>query len=67
MGNESDGRGLTTKLVDALGNVTTYDYGGNGNLKSKTDADGYTTEYTYNCLDLVISINYNDAKEDKVE
>ena len=24
---------------------------------------GYTTEYTYNCLDLVTSVNYNDAKE----
>lgn len=60
---EFDGRGLTTKQVDALGNVTTYAYDGNGNLKSKTDADGYTTEYTYNCLDLVTSINYNDAKE----
>lgn len=30
---------------------------------SKTDPDGYTTEYTYNALDLVTSINYNDAKE----
>jgi len=32
-------------------------------LTSKTDPDGYTTEYTYNALDLVTSINYNDAKE----
>ena len=40
-----------------------YAYDGNGNLKSKTDTDGYTTECTYNCLDLVTSINYNDAKE----
>lgn len=59
---EFDGRGLTTKQMDALGNVTTYAYDGNGNLKSKTDADGYTTEYTYNALDLVTSINYNDTK-----
>ena len=35
----------------------------NGNLVSKTDPDGYTTEYTYNALDLVTKINYNDAKE----
>lgn len=60
---EFDGRGLTTKQVDALGNVTTYAYDGNGNLVSKTDPDGYTTEYTYNALDLVTKINYNDAKE----
>ena len=48
---EFDGRGLTTKQVDALGNVTTYAYDGNGNLVSKTDPDGYTTEYTDNALD----------------
>jgi len=52
-----------TKQVDALGNVTTFAYDGNGNLVSKTDPDGYTTEYTYNALDLVTSINYNNAKE----
>ncbi|MEG2146658.1 MAG: hypothetical protein RRY06_08520, partial [Lachnospiraceae bacterium] len=28
-----------------------------------TDADGYTTEYTYNALDLVRSINYNGNKK----
>lgn len=54
---EFDGRGLTTKQVDALGNVTTYAYDGNGNLVSKTDPDGYTTEYTYNALDLVNGID----------
>ena len=31
---------------------------GNGNMESKADAD-----YTSNWLDLVIFINYNDAKE----
>lgn len=57
MGNAFHGRGLTAKQADTLGNVTACAYG--GNLKSKTDADGYT----YNCLDLVIFINYNDAKK----
>lgn len=61
MGNAFHGRGLTAKQADALGNVTACAYG--GNLKSKTDADGYTTEYTYNYLDLVTFINYNDAKK----
>ena len=60
---EYDGRGLTTKQVDALGNVTTYTYDGNGNLKTKTDADGYVTTYGYNGLDMVTSINYNGGKE----
>ena len=32
-------------------------------MVSKTDADGYTTEYTYNGVDLVTKINYNDAKQ----
>ncbi len=59
---EYDGRGLTTRTVDALGYVTTYEYDGNGNLKKATDADGYVTEYTYNSLDLVESINYNGGK-----
>ena len=54
---------VDSDLLDALGNVTTYAYDGNGNLVSKTDPDGYTTEYTYNALDLVTKINYNDAKE----
>ena len=39
------------------------DYWTEYNLVSKTDPDGYTTEYTYNALDLVTKINYNDAKE----
>ena len=60
---EFDGRGLVTKQVDALGNITTFTYDGNGNQVSKTDPDGYTTEYTYNALDLVTSINYNNTKE----
>ena len=29
---------------------TTYTYDGDENLVSKTDADHYTTEYTYNGL-----------------
>ena len=35
-------RALSIKQVDALGNVTTFTYDGNGNLVSKTDPDGYT-------------------------
>ena len=30
---------------------------------SKTDADGYVTQYSYTALDLVQKINYNGAKE----
>ena len=62
---EYDGRGLTTKKIDALGNVTVYEYDGNGNLAAETDADGCKTEYTYNALDLVTSINYNGVKDVK--
>ena len=62
---EYDGRGLTTKKIDALGNVTVYEYDGNGNLAAETDANGYKTEYTYNALDLVTSINYNGVKDVK--
>ena len=43
--------------------MTTYTYDGNGNLKTKTDADGYVTTYGYNGLDMVTSINYNGGKE----
>ena len=54
---------VDSDLLDALGNVTTYAYNGNGNLVSKTDADGYVTQYSYTALDLVKKINYNGAKE----
>ena len=54
---------VDSDLLDALGNVTTYAYDGNGNLVSKTDADGYVTQYSYTALDLVKKINYNGAKE----
>lgn len=57
-----DGRGLTTKMTDALGNVTTYTCDGDENLVSKTDADRFTTEYTYNRLDMATHINYNGGK-----
>ena len=42
---------------------TTYVLNCNGNLLIKIDADGYTTEYTYNALDLVTHINYNGGKQ----
>ena len=54
---------VDSDLLDALGNVTTYAYDGNGNLVSKTDADGYVTQYSYTALDLAKKINYNGAKE----
>ena len=34
------------ETIDALGNVTTFTYDGNGNLVSKTDPDGYTIIYS---------------------
>ena len=61
--NEYDGRNLVTREVNALGDSTIYVYDGNGNMVSKTDADGYVTQYSYTALDLVQKINYNGAKE----
>ena len=60
---EYDGRNLVTREVNALGDRTIYVYDGNGNMVSKTDADGYVTQYSYTALDLVKKINYNGAKE----
>ena len=60
---EYDGRNLVTKEINALGDSSVYVYDGNGNLVSKTDADGYVTQYSYTALDLVKKINYNGAKE----
>ena len=61
--HEYDGRNLVTREVNALGDSTIYVYDGNGNMVSKTDADGYVTQYSYTALDLVQKINYNGAKE----
>ena len=52
-----------TREVNALSDSTIYAYDGNGNMVSKTDADGYVTQYSYTALDLVQKINYNGAKE----
>ena len=60
---EYNGRNLVTREVNALGDSTIYVYDGNGNMVSKTDADGYVTQYSYTALDLVQKINYNGAKE----
>ena len=49
-------------FVDAEVYTFEYTYDGNGNLKTKTDADGYVTIFSYNALDLVASINYNNDK-----
>ena len=42
-----------TKEINALGDSTLYVYDGNGNLVSKTDADGYVTEYSYTAIGVV--------------
>ena len=52
----------THLIRDHNGDSTVYVYDGNGNLVSKTDADGYVTRYSYTALDLVKKINYNGAK-----
>ena len=54
---------LLALIRDHNGDSTVYVYDGNGNLVSKTDADGYVTQYSYTALDLVKKINYNGAKE----
>ena len=54
---------LLVLIRDYNGDSTVYVYDGNGNLVSKTDADGYVTRYSYTALDLVKKINYNGAKE----
>ena len=60
---EYGGRNLVAREVNARGDSTIYIYDGNGNMVSKTDADGYVTQYSYTALDLVKKINYNGAKE----
>ena len=57
-----DHRGLIKTEVNAKGDGKTFVYDGNGNLTQKTDEDGYVTEYEYSPVNLVSSINYNDAK-----
>jgi RHS repeat-associated protein len=59
---EYDGRGLVTRTVNALGDGKAYTYDANGNLLSETDEDGFVTEYAYNALNLVQSINYSGGK-----
>ena len=44
---------LLALIRDHNGDSTVYVYDGNGNLVSKTDADGYVTRYSYTALDLV--------------
>ena len=57
-----DYRGLVKTEVNAKGDGKVFVYDGNGNLIQKTDEDGYVTEYEYSPVNLVSSINYNDAK-----
>ena len=48
--------------VNAKGDGKVFVYDENGNLISKTDEDGYVTEYEYSPVDLVNAVNYNDTK-----
>ena len=57
-----DHRGLTKTEVNARGDGKVFVYDENGNLISKTDEDGYVTEYTYSPVNLVSGIHYNDTK-----
>lgn len=52
-----------TSYTDGEGYTRVYEYDENGNLISKTDEDGYVTEYSYSPVNLVSGINYNDAKQ----
>ena len=58
-----DGRGLVTKVINALGYEKLMIYDENGNLIQKTDEDGYVTAYSYNSKNLVKLINYSDEKK----
>ncbi len=57
-----DYRGLVKTEVNAKGDGKVFVYDENGNLISKTDEDGYVTEYGYSPVNLVNAVNYNDAK-----
>lgn len=57
-----DYRGLVTTEVNAKGDGKVFVYDGNGNLTSKTDEDGYVTEYDYSPVNLVSEIRYDDGK-----
>ena len=57
-----DHRGLVKTEVNAKGDGKVFVYDGNGNLISKTDEDGYVTEYAYSPVNLVSEINYADGK-----
>lgn len=52
---------MTTE-VNAKGDGKVFVYDGNGNLISKTDEDGYVTEYDYSPVNLVSEIRYADGK-----
>ena len=58
-----DHRGLVKTEVNAKGDGKVFVYDENGNLISKTDEDGYVTEYSYSPVNLVSGINYNGAKQ----
>ena len=58
-----DHRGLVKTEVNAKGNGKVFVYDENGNLISKTDEDGYVTEYSYSPVNLVSAINYSDKKQ----
>ena len=57
-----DHRGLVKTEVNAKGDGKVFIYDGNGNLISKTDEDGYVTEYDYSPVNLVSEIRYDDGQ-----
>lgn len=57
-----DHRGLVKTEVNAMGDGKVFVYDGNGNLISKTDEDGYVTEYEYSPVNLVSKISYDDGQ-----
>ena len=60
---EYDGRGLVTKVINALGDKKLNIYDENGNLISITDEDGYVIQYTYDARNLAQSITYSGGKK----
>ncbi len=56
--------GLVMQKLDAENLATIYTYTATGNLASRTWARGITTNYTYNELDKLLTIDYSDETPD---
>ena len=50
-----------SRVVDVLGNESSYDYGGDGRIISKSDAAGGITNITYNGVGYVTSVTAADG------